>query len=218
MRLVLATRNAHKLREFERLLARASSSMPLPDDVALPPEDGDDVRRERARSRRARRPPHRPPAIADDSGIEAAALGGAPGVRSARFAGEDATDAREPRQARCRGARRQPRSRYVCALALRRRRRRRSTLFEGALRRARWRDEPRGERRLRLRPGVRARRATTAARWPSCPPPRRTRSAIAAARRARCWPGCDAHDRDRCQRHGRRRRARPRSRSPRTRS
>ena len=32
------------------------------------------------------------PAIADDSGIEAAALGGAPGVRSARFAGEDATD------------------------------------------------------------------------------------------------------------------------------
>jgi len=32
------------------------------------------------------------PAIADDSGIEAAALDGAPGVRSARFAGENATD------------------------------------------------------------------------------------------------------------------------------
>ena len=32
-------------------------------------------------------------AIADDSGVEAAALGGAPGVRSARYAGEDATDA-----------------------------------------------------------------------------------------------------------------------------
>ena len=32
-------------------------------------------------------------AIADDSGIEAAALGGAPGVRSARFAGEHASDA-----------------------------------------------------------------------------------------------------------------------------
>ena len=31
-------------------------------------------------------------AIADDSGIESAALGGVPGVRSARFAGEDATD------------------------------------------------------------------------------------------------------------------------------
>ena len=32
-------------------------------------------------------------AFGDDSGIESAALGGAPGVRSARFAGEDATDA-----------------------------------------------------------------------------------------------------------------------------
>ena len=44
----------------------------------------------------ARRAPRRAPlgtaVIADDSGIEAAALGGAPGVRSARFAGEDATD------------------------------------------------------------------------------------------------------------------------------
>ena len=57
------------------------------------------------RTRSARRAPLRAAtgrvSIADDSGIAAAALGGAPGVRSARYAGEHATDEREPRASCC---------------------------------------------------------------------------------------------------------------------
>ncbi len=91
MRLVLATRNAHKAREFATLLA-PHEIVALPDDVELPPETGetflDNAREKALAAARATAMP----AIADDSGIEAAALGGAPGVRSARFAGEDATD------------------------------------------------------------------------------------------------------------------------------
>ena len=55
-------------------------------------------------------------AIADDSGIEAAALGGAPGVRSARYAGEDATD-EENLAKLLREAPAGARVAYVCALA-----------------------------------------------------------------------------------------------------
>ena len=56
--------------------------------------------------------------MADDSGIEAAALGGAPGIRSARFAGEDATDeenlAKLLREVPAGG---DTRVAYVCAMA-----------------------------------------------------------------------------------------------------
>ena len=91
MRLVLATRNPHKLREFGPLL-EPHEVVPLPDAVELPPETGETFA-ENARSKaRAAADATGEPAFADDSGIEAAALGGRPGVRSARFAGEDATD------------------------------------------------------------------------------------------------------------------------------
>ena len=92
MRLVLATRNPHKLREFGRLLP-GHDLEPLPEDVALPPETGATFE-ENARSK-ARAAAHATgaPAIADDSGIEAAALDGLPGVRSARYAGPRASDA-----------------------------------------------------------------------------------------------------------------------------
>jgi XTP/dITP diphosphohydrolase len=89
--LLLATRNAHKLREFARL-AGSCEIDPLPDDVELPPEDGETFAANALGKARAAAAATGRVAIADDSGIEAAALGGRPGVRSARYAGADATD------------------------------------------------------------------------------------------------------------------------------
>ena len=91
MRLILATRNPHKVREFGGLLDGIEVA-PLPADVALPPETGDTFAANALIKARAGAAATGGPVIADDSGIEAAALGGAPGVHSARFAGEHATD------------------------------------------------------------------------------------------------------------------------------
>ena len=91
MRLVLATRNDHKLRELSELM-RPYELDPLPAGVELPPETGTTFADNALGKARAAAAATARPAIADDSGIEAAALGGAPGVWSARFAGEDATD------------------------------------------------------------------------------------------------------------------------------
>jgi XTP/dITP diphosphohydrolase len=92
--LMLATRNPHKLREFARLLAPAGISVePLPQGVELPPEVGETFEANAVPKARAAAAATGRPAIADDSGIEAEALGGRPGVRSARYAGEGATDA-----------------------------------------------------------------------------------------------------------------------------
>ncbi|HWH44638.1 MAG TPA: RdgB/HAM1 family non-canonical purine NTP pyrophosphatase [Thermoleophilaceae bacterium] len=89
--MVLATRNAHKLRELGPLL-EPHALVPLPDEVVLPPETGETFAENALGKARAAAAATGMPAVADDSGIAAAALGGAPGVRSARFAGEDATD------------------------------------------------------------------------------------------------------------------------------
>lgn len=91
MRLLLATRNEHKRSELAVLLAPHAVDA-LPDDIALPPETGatfaaNALGKARAAARATGRV-----VVADDSGIEAAALGGAPGVRSARYAGERASD------------------------------------------------------------------------------------------------------------------------------
>ena len=90
-RLIVATRNAHKVREFARLLPDFELE-PLPGDVVLPPETGDSyVANARLKARAAAEATGRA-AIADDSGIESEALGGAPGIYTARYAGPDATD------------------------------------------------------------------------------------------------------------------------------
>ncbi|MBA3371703.1 MAG: RdgB/HAM1 family non-canonical purine NTP pyrophosphatase [Thermoleophilaceae bacterium] len=115
--LVLASRNAHKARELRALLAPWALE-PLAPEVELPPETGETFAANAALKAVAAARASGRPAVADDSGIEAAALGGAPGVRSARFAGEDASDednlTKLLREIPSGGDRRVA---YVCALA-----------------------------------------------------------------------------------------------------
>jgi XTP/dITP diphosphohydrolase len=117
VRLVLATRNHHKLRELAQLM-RPYELDPLPDDVTLPPESGTTFADNALGKARAAAAATGRASIADDSGIEAAALGGAPGVWSARFAGEGATDeenlAKLLREVPADG---DTRVAYVCAMA-----------------------------------------------------------------------------------------------------
>ena len=115
MRLVLATRNEHKLRELGRVLSGVALD-PLPAAVALPPEEGETFAANALAKARAAAGALARPAIADDSGIEAAALAGAPGVFSARFAGPHATDADNLARLRAQAP---PGSalRYVCVIA-----------------------------------------------------------------------------------------------------
>jgi len=91
--LVLATRNRHKVAEVARVLAPMGLTVePLPDGIELPLEDGDTFAANALPKARTAASATGRPAIADDSGIEAAALDGRPGVRSARYAGLDASD------------------------------------------------------------------------------------------------------------------------------
>jgi XTP/dITP diphosphohydrolase len=97
LKLLLATHNEHKRRELERMLAAAAPPgrwelEALPAGVELPPEDGDTFAANALGKARAAAAATGRVSIADDSGICAAALGGAPGVRSARYAGEHASD------------------------------------------------------------------------------------------------------------------------------
>jgi XTP/dITP diphosphohydrolase len=116
VRLVLATRNEHKLREF-RVLLEPHELVPLSDDVELPPETGATFEENaRAKAEAACRATGES-AIADDSGIEAAALGGRPGIRSARYAGEGATDEENLAKLLAEVPDDNRRVAYVCALA-----------------------------------------------------------------------------------------------------
>jgi XTP/dITP diphosphohydrolase len=115
--LVLASRNSHKLREFERLFAPASITVePLPDWVELPPEDGETFEANALPKARTAAAASGRATVADDSGIESSELGGRPGVRSARYAGEGASD-EENLAKLMREASVGSELRYVCALA-----------------------------------------------------------------------------------------------------
>jgi XTP/dITP diphosphohydrolase len=99
MELLLATRNPHKAREFRQLLGHDFSLLDLSafPDIALPEETGrtfeeNAILKAVAVSRDRTVQDRDLLVVADDSGLEVDALGGAPGIFSARYAGENATD------------------------------------------------------------------------------------------------------------------------------
>jgi XTP/dITP diphosphohydrolase len=117
-RIIVATRNEHKLREFAELLPDLRLEQ-LPGEVELPPEEGLSFAANALVKARAAQMGTGVASIADDSGIEAAALDGAPGIYSARYAGERATDEKnlEKLLAEVKAAGNDRRVSYVCVLA-----------------------------------------------------------------------------------------------------
>jgi XTP/dITP diphosphohydrolase len=123
-RLVVATRSAHKLRELRELLQPRRVELMSLDDIGVigDVEESGATFETNARLK-ARAYAHLTglPVLADDSGIEVEALNGGPGVRTKRYAGEQATDEQNNQKLLAaldglpperRGAR------YVCVLAL----------------------------------------------------------------------------------------------------
>jgi XTP/dITP diphosphohydrolase len=117
--LIFATANKHKLREMRELLPDLGLR-PLPEGVELPPEHGESFAEIALEKARAAHAATGEAAIGDDSGIEAIGLGGRPGIHSARYGGEGASDeenlAKLLREVAEAGDERA--ARYHCALAL----------------------------------------------------------------------------------------------------
>ena len=95
-RLVLASRNEGKLREFRRLLAPLGIEVIAQGELGIPETDEPYATFVENALAKARHASARSglPALADDSGVCVDALDGAPGVKSARFAGDPPSDAR----------------------------------------------------------------------------------------------------------------------------
>jgi len=94
VKIVLASGNAGKLRELAAILAPLGHEV-LPQSsfgIETPPETGTTFLENALLKARHAASGSGLPALADDSGIEVDALGGRPGVYSARYAGERATD------------------------------------------------------------------------------------------------------------------------------
>ena len=94
MDLLLATRNAHKMREFRELLGPGFDVIDLSSfpEIAIPKETGRTFEENATLKAIAASKKLPNLVIADDSGLEVEALGGAPGIFSARYAGENAGD------------------------------------------------------------------------------------------------------------------------------
>lgn len=125
--MILSSRNDHKVRELGEILPGVDLRA-LPDQIELPPETGTSFEENALIKARAARDATGEPVIADDSGLEVDALGGRPGVYSARYAGEDATegenlekvlaDLAEAVRSGGPGAEGPGAARYVCVIAL----------------------------------------------------------------------------------------------------
>jgi len=94
VKVVLATGNAGKQREFAALLAPLGLELVLQSTLGIVPAEETGTTFEANALLKARHAAAQAglPALADDSGLEVDALGGGPGVRTKRYAGEDATD------------------------------------------------------------------------------------------------------------------------------
>jgi XTP/dITP diphosphohydrolase len=120
--IVLATGNKGKIREFTGLLEGVFGRIISLNDLESPPdvvEDGRTFRENALKKARAIAAYTGLPVLADDSGLEVEALGGRPGVYSARYAGEGATDRDNIRKLLSELSGVENRSaRFVCVLAL----------------------------------------------------------------------------------------------------
>ena len=125
-RLLVATRSRHKLAELRDLLRLERAELISLDEIGIsgdPDETGATFAANAALKARFYARRSGLPTLADDSGLEVDALGGGPGVRTRRYAGEDATDDDNNRTLlaaldRLPAARRGARYRCVLALAL----------------------------------------------------------------------------------------------------
>lgn len=121
MAVVLATRNPGKAREFGRLLGETFRVASLPEEVELPPEIGSTfAQNARLKGEAVFAALGRTTTVlADDSGLEVAALEGRPGVLSARYAGDAARDEDNVTKllTELKG-RKEREARFVCALCL----------------------------------------------------------------------------------------------------
>lgn len=117
--MIFATANKHKLREMRELLPELQLKA-LPDGVELPPEEGDSFAAIALEKARAAHAASGEATIGDDSGIEAMALDGQPGIYSARYGGPGASDEEnlEKLLREVAAAGEERRAAYHCALAL----------------------------------------------------------------------------------------------------
>lgn len=123
VRVVVATGNAHKLAEIRAILAGLEVELVGMDHLGVPEpvEDGETFEANALLKARHCARATDLPALADDSGLEVDALGGAPGVYSARYAGPQAADGANNAKLIAELAELpdpQRRARFVCAAAI----------------------------------------------------------------------------------------------------